>query len=32
VTKPVEVPEEFTLALPAEGQHLSCHMRAVVRR
>jgi hypothetical protein len=26
VTKPVEVPEEFTLALPAEGHHLSCHV------
>jgi PilZ domain len=22
----VEVPEQFTLALPADGQHMSCHV------
>jgi hypothetical protein len=26
VTNPVEVPEQFTLALPADGQHMSCHV------
>jgi len=26
VTRPVDVPEQFTLALPAEGQRMSCHV------
>jgi hypothetical protein len=26
LTNPVELPEQFTLALPADGQHMSCHV------
>jgi hypothetical protein len=26
LTSPVGIPEHFTLVLPADGQHISCHV------